>query len=67
MKEQNSTPNPLDALSPQQRERLMELARARRHAANGNLHDKFEQWVIRRPQAVAVSHGKRHVCYGELG
>ncbi|MNQ45316.1 Dimodular nonribosomal peptide synthase [compost metagenome] len=56
----------LDALSPQQRERLMELARARRAAANGNLHDKFEEWVTRRPQAVAVSHGKQHMCYGEL-
>jgi amino acid adenylation domain-containing protein len=57
----------LEALSPLQRERLLELARARRNAANGNLHDKFEQWVTRRPQAVAVSHGKRHICYGELG
>jgi len=58
--------NRLDTLSPRQRERLMELARARRAAANGNLHDKFEEWVIRCPQAIAVSHGKQHMCYGEL-
>jgi amino acid adenylation domain-containing protein len=60
----------LDALSPQQRQRLLELAKAKRQpAAAGpaaNLHSRFEEWAQRSPNAIAVSEPGRGLSYAEL-
>ncbi|WP_162251955.1 hypothetical protein, partial [Massilia sp. Root335] len=59
----------LDALSPQQRQRLQELARAKRQAGAepaANLHGRFEEWARRQPDAVAVCEHGRRLSYGGL-